>query len=399
MNAAAPEATSAIASRIGTSRTPLRIAASAAAMPGAPVRARWTTSIQRISPFALKPGTVSGRWVDSAAMPEQRTSDPRQEGARIEYGPHYFRRDCGVPYRRDEHWLEFFGRVADGIVRELGPTSVLDAGCAMGLLVEALRKREVEAWGIDISEYAISQVHESVRDHCRVASITEPLPRRYDLIVCIEVLEHLPPGETDAAIASLCANTDRLLLSTTPTDYGEATHLNVRPQEAWSALLAREGFLRDLEVDLSYVTPWAALYVRTEEPLVETVRRYDRSWWRLQTEVGELRRSLLARPGAARQDRGGRGRGPAQASARTRRPRRGAAAAARPADREGRRTGDGTGDPGRAGRALGPPHPAGEDRAGRDPAPPPEDSAPPPRTAVPPPPAELAGCRLRGSRS
>ena len=63
------------------------------------------------------------------------------------------------------------------------------------------------------------------------------------------------------AIANLCANTDRLLLSSTPTDYGEATHLNVRPQEAWSALLAREGFLRDLDTDVSYVTPWAALYV------------------------------------------------------------------------------------------------------------------------------------------
>lgn len=227
-------------------------------------------------------------------MPDQRTSDPRQEGAGVEFGPLYFQRQCGVPYRRDDHWLEFFGRIADGIARELEPSSVLDAGCAMGLLVEALRKREVDAWGIDISEYAISQVHESVRDHCRVASITEPLPRRYDLIVCIEVLEHLPPAETDAAIANLCANTDRLLLSSTPTDYGEASHLNVRPQEAWSALLAREGFLRDLDADVSFVTPWAALYVRTEEPLVETVRRYDRSWWRLQTEVGELRRSLLA---------------------------------------------------------------------------------------------------------
>jgi hypothetical protein len=226
-------------------------------------------------------------------MPDQRTSSDPRAGAGIEFGAHYFRHDCGVPYERNDHWLEFFGRIADGIARELEPASVLDAGCAMAFLVEALRKRGVEAWGIDISDFAISRVHESVRDHCRVASITEPLPRRYDLIVCIEVLEHLPPADTDAAIANLCANTDRLLLSSSPTDYGEATHLNVRAPEAWSALLAREGFLRDLEADVSYVTPWAALYRRTEEPLPETVRRYDRSWWQLRTEVEELRRSLL----------------------------------------------------------------------------------------------------------
>jgi SAM-dependent methyltransferase len=227
-------------------------------------------------------------------MAKQRSSEPRRAGAEVEFGAHYFRHDCGTPYERNDHWLEFFGRIADGIARDLEPTSVLDAGCAMGFLVEALRKRDVEAWGIDISEYAISQAHESVRDHCRVASITEPLPRRYDLIVCIEVLEHLSPEETDAAIANLCANTDRLLISSSPTDYGEATHRNVRPPEAWSALLAREGFLRDLEADVSYVTPWAVLYRRSDEALPETVRRYERSWWQLRSEAEELRRSVLA---------------------------------------------------------------------------------------------------------
>lgn len=94
-------------------------------------------------------------------------------------------------------------------------------------------------------------------------------------------------------IANLCAATDRLLLSTTPQDYGEATHLNVQPPEVWSAALAREGFLRDLDHDLSYLTPWAALYTRRDEPLPETVRRYDRSWWRLRHEVSEVRSSLL----------------------------------------------------------------------------------------------------------
>ena len=45
----------------------------------------------------------------------------------------------------------------------------------MGFLVEALRKRGVDASGIDISDYAISQVDESVAAYCSVASLTEPL--------------------------------------------------------------------------------------------------------------------------------------------------------------------------------------------------------------------------------
>jgi SAM-dependent methyltransferase len=229
-------------------------------------------------------------------MSEQATSaDPRRETDQsVEYGRFYYRHDCGIPYERNEHWLKFFGAVADAIVRELRPSSVLDAGCAMGFLVEALRERGVDASGIDVSEFAISQADESVREHCSVGSLAEPLPRRYDLIVCVEVLEHLPPAEGAAAIANLCAATDRLLLSTTPDDYGEATHLNVQPPEAWSAALAREGFIRDVERDASFVTPWAGLYTRTDEDLSEIVRNYDRAWVRQRREADQLRDSLLA---------------------------------------------------------------------------------------------------------
>lgn len=221
----------------------------------------------------------------------------RSEGssaADAEYGRHYFRHDCGIPYERNDHWLQFFGQIADGIVRDLRPASVLDAGCAMGFLVEALRERGVDAWGIDVSEYAISKVDDSVHEHCRLGSITESLGRRYDLIVCIEVLEHLPAAEADRAVANLCEATDRLLLSTTPDDFAEPTHHNVQPPEAWSAALAREGLFREVERDFSYVTPWAALYTRRSEPLSETVRRYDRSWVRQRREADQLRDSLLA---------------------------------------------------------------------------------------------------------
>jgi SAM-dependent methyltransferase len=211
----------------------------------------------------------------------------------LDYGAYYYRHDCGIPYERNEHWLNFFGEIAERIFNTLHPTSVLDAGCAMGFLVEALHDRGVDAWGIDVSEFAISKAHESIADRCRVASLVEPLERRFDLITCIEVLEHIPPEETDRVIANLCQATDTLLLSTSPLDFSEATHLNVQPPEFWAAALAREGFLRDLDQDVSYLTPWAAVYRRQEEPLFETVRRYDRALWRQRHEAHEVRRSLL----------------------------------------------------------------------------------------------------------
>ena len=232
--------------------------------------------------------------VDSRLVPETNAKGASPAPA---FGPYYFAHDCGAPYERSDHWLSFFGAIADRIVRELQPSSVLDAGCAKGFLVEQLRERGVDASGIDVSEHAIAEVHESVRDHCRVASLTEPLDRRYDLITCIEVLEHLPADEARAAVDNLTAATDRLLLSSSPADYGEPTHLNVQPPEHWSALLAADDLLRDLDYDASYITPWAALYTRRPTSTPEVVRAYDRSWWRLRHEIRELRERVVEMQG------------------------------------------------------------------------------------------------------
>jgi 2-polyprenyl-3-methyl-5-hydroxy-6-metoxy-1,4-benzoquinol methylase len=71
------------------------------------------------------------------------------------FDAYYYAHDCGLPYERNEHWLSFFGWIAERIVKEINPKTVMDAGCAMGFLLEGLRAREVEAWGVDVSEYAI----------------------------------------------------------------------------------------------------------------------------------------------------------------------------------------------------------------------------------------------------
>jgi hypothetical protein len=211
----------------------------------------------------------------------------------VTYGAYYYEHDCGIPYERNEHWMRFFGGIAERIVKDFQPRYVLDAGCAMGLLVEQLFVRGVDAHGIDISKYAISQVHESVADRCRVGSLVEPLERRYDLVVCLEVVEHLWPDEARTVIANLCGSTDRLLFSSTPLDYKEPTHLNVQPPEYWSALLAEHGLFRNLDYDATFVAPWAALYERQSTSPRDIVRHYDRAYSRLREEIGQLRASLV----------------------------------------------------------------------------------------------------------
>lgn len=209
------------------------------------------------------------------------------------FGEYYYSHDCGIPYERNEHWLTFFDKIADRIVKELEPKSVLDAGCAWGFLVEALRNRGVEAWGIDISEYAISKVNESIKDYCRVGSIVEPFDRRYDLIVNIEVLEHMQKAEAIKAIENFCISSERVLFSSTPFDYKEVTHINVQVPEYWSREFARHGFFRDLNFDASFITPWSSLFVKKQKSIPDLIYEYENKFWILNKENVDLRQHVM----------------------------------------------------------------------------------------------------------
>ena len=209
------------------------------------------------------------------------------------FGEFYYSHCCGKPYQRNDEWLAVFDGMAERIRSDIAPRRALDAGCAIGLLVERLRARGIDAEGIDISTYAIEQAHESVRPHCRVGSLTSELPRSYDLIVCIEVLEHLAADDAAAALANMCRHSEDILFSSSPRDFAEQTHVNVRPPEDWAELFARQGFLRDLDFDASFITPWAARFRRRSEPLPRVIREYERAYARAVEERNELRNQVL----------------------------------------------------------------------------------------------------------
>ena len=205
------------------------------------------------------------------------------------YDAYYFAHCCGMPYIRNDDWLQFFDGIAKRIIDYLHPETVLDAGCAMGFLVEAFRDRGVDAKGLDVSEYALEKIREDIKPFCRKASITELLHDRFDLITCIEVLEHLSPKEGVQAITNLCGHCDNLLFSSTPFDYSEPTHRNVQPPEYWAELFAAESFYRDVDFDASFITSWAVLYRKARPGINQIVNRYERKFWSLWKENVDLR--------------------------------------------------------------------------------------------------------------
>ena len=100
---------------------------------------------------------------------------------------------------------------------------VLDVGCGGGVLSEALAVLGASVTGIDAAERAleVARLHmaESGLDidyrHVTAESLAGDEPASFDVICCLEVLEHVPdPESTVRACAELCRPGGTLLFST-----------------------------------------------------------------------------------------------------------------------------------------------------------------------------------------
>jgi hypothetical protein len=233
----------------------------------------------------------------SESSPQRRSSEAAATLAQAsDYGSWYYENYLGPTYDPgEEHWLQFFGSIATQVVRLLGPRTACDAGCAMGILVGALREQGVDAEGIDVSEYAIEHADPRAAGHVRVGDLAAPLGRRFDVVTCIEVLEHIEAGQVEAVVANLCAATDAILLSSTPDEFNEGTHINVRPPSHWLSLFADHGFVRRFDVDASFVSPWAVLLERRSLDRRALVAAYETVLWDLRRENRGTRAAVIDR--------------------------------------------------------------------------------------------------------
>ena len=227
--------------------------------------------------------------------PRQTPRDSSWTGAG-QYDSHYFETGLGTPYNRgNPHWQRFFDRVADFIVSEFAPETVLDAGCAIGLLVEALRERGVEARGFDVSDYAISQVPVELKPFCFVGSVTDELDTAYDLITCIEVLEHVPADAAERAIDNFTQHTDRILFSSSPDDLLEPTHVNVQQPDAWVRAFAERGFFPRVTAAAIVLSPQAIVFERRDPSLLDEIGDYEGVRYKLALDMQNARGAEAAR--------------------------------------------------------------------------------------------------------
>jgi predicted TPR repeat methyltransferase len=122
----------------------------------------------------------------------------------------------------------------------------VDYGCAKGFLVNALRLLNCEAYGEDISEYALNNCKLEVRDY-----LSLPNENKYDLLICKDVMEHIPEENIPKTLNFLYNKANEFFFVIPLGDDDkfrireyeiDITHVTKKDEEWWLSMFNKHGF-------------------------------------------------------------------------------------------------------------------------------------------------------------
>jgi SAM-dependent methyltransferase len=162
----------------------------------------------------------------------------------------------------DTHWWanRYYARLAERLLRKTPGNRLLDTGCGQGFLLGQL-KPHVEAWGTEISEYALQRCKVfAPRAKVILGDIETGIPpalagQSFDVIIGRYLLEHLKdPAAAMARLASLVREGGYFFFSVPNTEspgvrlkgpewfgYLDETHCSLLEPREWRQLVDRSG--------------------------------------------------------------------------------------------------------------------------------------------------------------
>jgi cyclopropane fatty-acyl-phospholipid synthase-like methyltransferase len=176
------------------------------------------------------------------------------------YGEEYFETlDGGAGYQDSTMWEDLAHAIKEVFAigdqgDHSGELHTIDIGCAKGYLVRHLRRRGIDAWGLDFSEYAISKAPRDTIDFLRQYDLTSPNlsffgAKNFTFAVCLETMEHIPEHQVDRALGNVfnLVKPGSQVLLTICTDKqpgwdSDPTHVTIKPREWWLDRLINAGF-------------------------------------------------------------------------------------------------------------------------------------------------------------
>jgi len=149
------------------------------------------------------------------------------------------------------------------VLDRLGPGSVVDVGCGVGTWLAVARENGVDdVVGLD-GAWVRPEALEIPADRFRVADLTAPpeIDRTFDLVLSLEVAEHLPPAKAEAFVDLLTSLGPLVVFSAAVPGQGGHGHTNEQWPAYWAERFARRGYdavdcLRELFWDDEAVQWW-----------------------------------------------------------------------------------------------------------------------------------------------
>lgn len=171
------------------------------------------------------------------------------------FGEDYFERgrDAGINEYTAYSGESWSGAHAEIIAAAFAPTACLEIGCAKGEFVTEMRRRGVRSVGTDVSQYSVAQAPADLRGRALVASRISAIPfaaDSFDLVVAIEVLEHVPPDDVEDALRELWRVSRNFVFITVQNTtaaapehfFSDVTHATMKPLAWWQERFRAAGF-------------------------------------------------------------------------------------------------------------------------------------------------------------
>lgn len=146
-------------------------------------------------------------------------------------------------YAEGNEWKEpSCKKVAEILNEFFSFSSVFDIGCGVGLYLEQLHILGKETLGCDSSEAAVGMAPESITVY--QADATKPIKvnRRFDLVICFEVAEHIQGRYSLQLVRNCVHQGDIVCFTAAPKGQGGIGHINEQPYQFWINLFSRHGF-------------------------------------------------------------------------------------------------------------------------------------------------------------
>lgn len=129
------------------------------------------------------------------------------------------------------------------LLNQIKVGSVLDIGCGNGSWLKVFLDHGInDVLGIDGSPVNPDELL-IPKDRFRVHDLTKPLDlkRSFDLVICLEVAEHLPAPSAELLVSTMVNHSSHIVFSAAVPGQGGFQHVNEREPSYWQQLFQSSG--------------------------------------------------------------------------------------------------------------------------------------------------------------